>query len=205
MRPTSYKLFVAIVSTWLVLTAAGFGYLWSYAAAPGDPGAPIADWPAATKLQRSTEGAALVMFVHPRCFCSRASVKELAKIATKSRVTPIVVFTRPPGMTGPLTEDGLWDLAHTIPNVQLVMDDDGSEALRFGSETSGHTFVFDADGHRLYTGGITGSRGHEGDNAGADAVLLAVERGDASNSRPIFGCSIFGRALAALNGWRSRS
>ena len=37
---------------------------------------------------------------------------------------------------------------------------------RFGAETSGQTLLYDRDGRLLFSGGTTGSRGHDGDNAG---------------------------------------
>ncbi len=52
--------------------------------------------------------------------------------------------------------------------------------------------VYGADGALLYSGGLTSSRGHEGQSTGADA-LAAIARGEPSavRSMPAFGCLIF--------------
>jgi hypothetical protein len=73
-----------------------------------------------------------------------------------------------------------------------VLDDaDGAESRRFGAAASGHVVAYDAAGRLRFHGGVTASRGHEGDNAGADA-LVAILRGGkpAITSAPTFGCAI---------------
>jgi hypothetical protein len=70
-----------------------------------------------------------------------------------------------------------------------LTDEKGTEAAKFVAETSGHTLVFDREGTLLFSGGITASRGHAGDNAGESAVLAAL-RGEtmAQLRTPVFGC-----------------
>ena len=199
---------LVLVLLWATLGLSGIGLLQRYASAAGDSGSPVATWPAAaTKLPR--DGATLVMFVHPKCVCSRASVAELSRLVTRSsyQLHPIVVFTRPDGMTGDLTDSILYRQATKIRGATVVMDDSGTEARIFGAETSGHVFLFDAAGTRVFSGGITGARGHEGDNVGADAVLTSfTQQGSAQRSQiasrptsPIFGCGLFSRLLAAAS------
>lgn len=58
----------------------------------------------------------------------------------------------------------------------LAMNDrDGAELSRFGFRTSGDTRLYAPDGALVFHGGITASRGHEGDNPGQSAVLAAVQ------------------------------
>jgi hypothetical protein len=143
------------------------------------------------------------MFLHPRCVCSKASLAELERLSARagSRVQPIVVITRPPGMTGPRGFDAAVAAAGRVPHALVVRDEDGREALRFGARTSGHALLFDEGGRRTYSGGITGSRGHEGDNPSEDALWAKIReptsREGASEKDdgwrfPIFGCDIFG-------------
>src|SRR5262245_16749203 len=62
---------------WLLVVGFGLFRLWSYAMTPG-PGADAPkSWPAATRVERDPSRATLVMFVHPQCACSRASLEEL--------------------------------------------------------------------------------------------------------------------------------
>jgi hypothetical protein len=47
------------------------------------------------------------------------------------------------------------------------------------------------DGKLAYSGGLTGARGHEGDNDGERAVLaLAGGRVPPRNQEPVYGCSL---------------
>ena len=68
-------------------------------------------------------------------------------------------------------------------------------ARRGGSarETSGQTFLYDADGALLFSGGTTGARGHAGDNAGRATLLALLDEQDARHAldSPVFGCSLF--------------
>ncbi len=58
----------------------------------------------------------------------------------------------------------------------MLRDDDGAEAKRFGAETSGQTLLYDERGTLAFSGGITGSRGHAGDNAGRASLLALINR-----------------------------
>jgi hypothetical protein len=71
-------------------------------------------------------------------------------------------------------------------------DEGGALSRRFGVLTSGHVLLYDRGGRLLFSGGITGARGHRGDNEGRRAVLARllgepVER----SSAPAFGCPLF--------------
>lgn len=102
------------------------------------------------------------------------------------------VFVRPAGFAPRWEQSDLWSQAARIPGVQTKVDVEGLEARRFGAMTSGATYLFDSAGDLLFSGGITGSRGHEGDNAGKGAVINAARSGQpASCAPPVFGCSLF--------------
>jgi hypothetical protein len=46
-------------------------------------------------------------------------------------------------------------------------------------------------GKLLFSGGITASRGHEGDNVGRSAIVSFILNGHAPvNHTPVFGCSL---------------
>ena len=81
--------------------------------------------------------------------------------------------------------------ARALPGVEVVFDSGGVEAARFGAETSGHVLVFSEDGERLYSGGVTGSRGHQGDNLGRAQVLALLTTGaKAAASAHVYGCAL---------------
>ena len=54
------------------------------------------------------------------------------------------------------------------------MDKEGSDAAALGATTSGQVMVYAVGGKLLFGGGITDGRGHEGDNAGSEAVLALL-------------------------------
>jgi len=67
-----------------------------------------------------------------------------------------------------------------------------AEAKRFGAETSGQTLLYDERGTLAFSGGITGSRGHAGDNAGRASLLALINRSDADRrGSSVFGCPLF--------------
>jgi hypothetical protein len=78
--------------------------------------------------------------------------------------------------------------------VEVFVDDGGVEAKRFGASTSGETMLYDESGDIQFHGGITGARGHEGDNAGRRRVLELLRKGRKGrpdrNESPTFGCEI---------------
>jgi hypothetical protein len=92
----------------------------------------------------------------------------------------------------------LWQHAARMPGVRVDRDPGGALAGSFAASTSGAVVVYSPDGRLRFAGGITGSRGHEGDNAGADAVLALVN-GDAPRTQttPVFGCELAGSSREA--------
>jgi hypothetical protein len=144
----------------------------------------------------------VVMLLHPHCPCSRASIEELSKLMTHcaGKLSAKVIAIRPAGVTQGWEQTDLARSAAAIPGVEVVADDQGREAQRFGGATSGQTLLFAADGRLLFAGGITESRGHIGDNAGRSAIeaIVLAESNDISTTRetnpgqtPVFGCPLF--------------
>jgi hypothetical protein len=182
-------------ATWLALVVFGAGMLVRYASTPGAQSDPPPTWPSASRLERPDGRYLLLLAVHPRCPCTRATLGELEVIMSHSsgRIVSRVLFVQPAGAGDSWARSGLWRQAASIPGVEPVLDPRGREALRFGALTSGHTVVYAPDGRLLFHGGITGARGHFGSNTGADAVLATVE-GERTpvGATPVFGCPLSG-------------
>jgi hypothetical protein len=177
---------------WIAAVAAGTAMLANYAAREGHA-APPGDWPAETAIGLAPDRPTLVVFAHPQCPCSRASIGELARLlnACGDRVAVRVAFLKPEGFDDEWVRSDLWESAAAIPGVTVFSDDGGAESRRFGAFTSGQALLYDADGHILFRGGITHSRGHEGDNAGSRAIADLVAGRPAEAARaPVFGCSL---------------
>src|SRR3712207_4573180 len=129
------------------------------------------------------------MLAHPHCPCTRASINELARLMTQARgrVTAYVLFVKPEGFSDSWVQSDLWASAAAIPGVTPVLDDGGVEAARFRAATSGQTALYDAAGSLIFRGGITSARGHEGDNAGREAIVSLLTSDEAEeHDTPVF-------------------
>jgi hypothetical protein len=182
----------AFAAMWIAALTAGLGALAHYENRPGNIGASPTAWPSTSRIARSNNSYTLVMLAHPHCPCTRASVNELAQIMAhvQGKVRAYVLFLKPRNSGSDWDDTDLRRSASRIPNVTILNDVDGEEANRFGAETSGHTLVFDGDGKRIFSGGITGSRGHQGDNVGESAIVSLVNAQPALRSTSVFGCSL---------------
>ncbi len=75
--------------------------------------------------------------------------------------------------------------------MRVIRDDGALMAAAFGAETSGQVFLYDAQGSLRFSGGITESRGHVGDNAGRAAVEQLLQgKAPVKTRTPVFGCSL---------------
>ena len=190
------------------MAAVGLGLraLTAYENKPGAVGAIASEWPSEA-IHLGKDRATLVMVAHPRCPCTEASVGELARIMaeTQGKIAAYVLFATPREAGADWEETGLRRSAAAIPGVKVVTDFDGTEAKRFGAETSGHTLLFSTDGRLLFTGGITVSRGHAGPNEGENAIIaLANGNTPVRRSTLVFGCRIAGPLASAGNTTASR-
>ncbi len=188
------RLVVILGVTWLGAILAGMFLMLAYANSPGVAAAPPVNWPSASQVPLDRSLPTLVMFVHPHCPCSRASVGELASLMAhcQGRVNARVLFLQPREMPSNWTQTDLWQEAERIPGVTVHRDEDGREARLFRVATSGDTALYDAKGVLLFHGGLTLARGHSGDNPGRDALqALLLGRSAQRTSTPVFGCSLF--------------
>jgi hypothetical protein len=180
---------VLLVAGWIVLVVAGMGVAARYESRPGTAASPPHSAAGVTG-----ELATLLVFAHPQCPCTRATLEELDHIAARvgELVRIEVLVYSDPNADEAWTHGGIWKRAANIPGVEVHADPRGERARALGVATSGETLLFAPDGRLLYHGGITSARGHVGDNAGADIVVEAVRgRTTAPSSMPVFGCSLF--------------
>jgi hypothetical protein len=195
---------MALGLAWVLAVGAGFGLLWQYKLQPGESRSAPAVWPASSRLPRSHDRATLVLFAHPKCPCTRASLAELARLMSRfdDRLSADVVFLRPADVDADWDATDLWQQAAAIPRVTAVRDDRGVEATRFAAETSGLAVLYDARGRLLFTGGLTAARGHEGDSFGLRRISSLLRTGEADrHDAPVFGCSLHeGAAVRAADG-----
>ncbi len=178
---------------WAACASGGLIALAVYGNTPGAAGAPPAQWPANTALHGALDRPNLLVFLHPYCPCSQATLYELARLVRSARslVQVHVVMLDVPNAANDPRRSPLWRSAAQIPTVRVVHDPQGRESRRFAIRTSGAALLYDRSGVRRFHGGLTASRGHAGDNAGVDSIL-AILRGEAGlPSAPVFGCPLF--------------
>ena len=192
------KVFLPIVIIiWLLAIGVGLRFVLAYENSPGTVGGTPKAWPAESRVKLATDLPTLLMMVHPHCPCSRASVSELGLllVQVQGRVNANVLFVRPLGVPENWEKAELWVSVAKMPEVKLSVDDDGIEASRFGSSTSGQALLYNTQGKLLFSGGITASRGHSGDNDGRTAIVALLTQGQAATDEtPVFGCQLFGKA-----------
>jgi len=192
-------LWIAGALSWLAGVGIGINALLRYETAPQQRAEPPRVWPVESRIPRPGERATLVMLLHPRCPCSRASVGEWERLMAQcqGRVSAFVLLVQPSDPTANGEQTDLRRIAAAIPGVQVMTDEGGMEAARFRAFTSGQTILYGANGTLLFAGGITAARGHAGDNAGRDAIAALVNRGVAGrNETPVFGCALGIRRIA---------
>ena len=183
-----------LTMSWILVVGTGISMLGAYHARPGDRGSVPTRWPERTTLDLSKSKPTLIMFLHPRCPCSRASVAELSRLECLrlKRIAPLVVMIAPSRIDGTgWREPALERSVTTIPGVEIRHDDGGVEATRFGMATSGHVLLYSTSGSLLFSGGITPSRGHEGENDGIDSLnALILHETTPRRKNSVFGCPL---------------
>jgi hypothetical protein len=184
----------AMAAVWLVMVLGVMFGLLRYSASSGSAGAVPHHWPAGSGISFDTGRPNLIVFAHPHCPCTRATLGELEILMARSegKFGAQVWFIGPADAPGDWMDTALWRKASSIPGVIVRSDEGMAEARRFGAETSGQALLYDRDGKLLFHGGLTVARGHSGDNAGRSALEALLEQRFAGEvETPVFGCPLF--------------
>lgn len=183
---------------WAGCVTGGMAALWRYGMTPAAAAAAPVTWPASAR-EAASDKPTLLVFLHPKCPCSRTTVSELADILARRKDQPRVrvAMLRPGAMEPGWEQTSLWRNAAALPGAELKPDLDGTLAKQFGAVTSGQILLYAPSGQLVFNGGITAGRGHAGDNAGRRALVAALESISASSRpladtpSPVFGCELF--------------
>jgi len=186
----------------------GWYQLDRFSSTPGNQGVAPGWWPhdlpasfapemAKAGARRGSETATLLVFLHPRCSCSHATLEQLQQILDSTR-GPLQVFFLVyrskvvDDAAGSSALQGFAPDAARHREVRIVSDWNGALARRFGAATSGEIVLYGAEGRLLFQGGITPARAHLGDSDGADRLRNALATGIAqATTSNVFGCAIF--------------
>lgn len=184
----------AMFAVWIALVGAGFLAMLIYQHDTKPHPEIVSRWPNSTDISRDSTRCNLLVFLHPRCACSLATLNELARIQSQcqDQLAIKILMYQPADAEADWLESPIVDLAEQIPGAERIVDRDGVEASRFGANTSGQVILFDPNGSRVFTGGITPSRAHEGDSIGRQTIESYVCRGEISvDYAKTFGCPLW--------------
>lgn len=185
--------FALLALGWIGAIGGSFAALALYKATPGELAPAPLEWPQGSAIERRAGRAQLLCFVLPRCPCAEATLAELSRLlsARPAQAAVHVVIALPAGVDSSWRETAIVAAASELPGAQLTFDVDLVESVRFGATTSGLVLVYDGAGRLAFRGGVTPSRGHRGENAGADAVAALVRGEAAAHAQwPVFGCEL---------------
>jgi hypothetical protein len=183
-----------MIGLWFLGCATAVALLAIYSQTPGAGGAAVPVLVDDLAIAPDPDRPTLVMFVHPRCPCTRASVEELARLQRrlKGRFATRVVFAVPAGMAEHWHESTLWEQAAGLHDCERITDQGGAITQRAGAATSGTVGLYAPDGRLLFWGGITPSRGHAGDNLGSDAITDYFKGAAYADRADVYGCPLNG-------------
>ncbi len=177
-----------MVLGWCVLVLLAFVALAFYSQASGEVAPP-------PRLENATgKSWRLVMAIHPKCPCTRASLSELDRLLTKCPTPPYceVLIYRPTEETDAWADTLNVQQVKRLPVVYTV-DLAGEKASKMGIHTSGGVVLYSPQGEPRFYGGITPSRNHVGDNAGLMAIRTLLRGEDPGiETSPVYGCPIRG-------------
>ncbi len=133
----------------------------------------------------------LILFIHPFCPCSHATVNELKRVLAKTNanIAINVVFIKPKGLKS-IQQNDLYQEISQIKGVNIIFDRSNVLAGAFNINTSGSILLYDINGNLIFQGGITGGRAEEGDNLGKSRLIQALKNESGKWQSPVFGCSL---------------
>lgn len=143
-----------------------------YECSPGRAALPPARYPGQGSLPR------LLLFLHPRCPCSQATLEELAQVGPLPHLEIVLSQTA-----------SVAAVRAKFPQAELVFDPEGKQRELYQAWTSGQLVGYDAQGGLGFCGGITASRGQRGASLGR-ANLIAWLHGQPQQQASVFGCPL---------------
>lgn len=194
MRNGSKRLRMAVGGgMWLLVISAGMGWWMLYDRTPGAAAAAGNAWPGDSSLVLNDQAGTAIVFVHPHCPCTRATLEKLdSALASCTHKPNLYVFVSPVDLDAKKTEAGdNYRRAAAISGAICIVDSDRTAQAHFGAATSGQVIYFDARGNLKFAGGLTAERGGVAPG-GAERQFAAALRGEAQSpvKTPVFGCPL---------------
>ena len=183
-----------VVSVWAMALLVGGYLLTDYSLDAQTKAKSVANWPESCRLPVFEGELHVVVFMHPKCVCSRSTLVELKRALQRTKAAPQIsfVFYCPADQELAWAQDELWALTEGVKNSEPMVDLNGDEAKKFGVQVSGHVMLFGQSNERIFSGGITSARGHEGDNLGGRMLAAFLDGENPPGAEPPpFGCRLF--------------
>lgn len=181
---------IAVVTVWAIIIGIGTVWMLDYSSRPGRIGNSPASLSTDYLNDNSSKLPKLLVFLHPQCPCSRATLTELNRLVERNSdsIDVNIFFYQPANESREWVETALWKTASEIPNAKISPISE-TELQKFGAITSGQTLLYDSDGNLVFSGGITSARGHEGANSGSNIIEGYLHGKPTTFSEtPVFGC-----------------
>lgn len=181
-------------AVWFTLVVAGFLALMREAYTPVRTEELAFTFPASAGFALDPARPTLLIFAHPQCPCTKASFRELDELRAQAndRLAVKIIFTVPPSEPIEWVKGDLYTAATRMKDIQILLDRGGILARSFHIVGSGHVLVYTPNGRLHFSGGITPSRGHDGDTPGG-AAIVRMARGQFGSTiiqQPVYGCTL---------------
>ena len=128
-RPSQFAWWAVIVG-WMLAWPAVWMWTVRYEFTTDPPAAAFSQrhWPQQTSLELDPSRPTLVLFLHPKCPCTRASLRELERILTGTGLKPeqqprvLVVASRPADAADDWHDTDILQKAIKLPYSRLILD-----------------------------------------------------------------------------------
>jgi len=189
----NWRLKLALI-VWFGVMSYGVTILLEYQKKPGITQVTSSLWPKSSEIALDKNKPTMLLFMHPYCPCSRATLDNLSRLLVRihDKVQIYILFFNSGKFSPNWVHSDTWNEAAQLPGVQIFVDRDGRIAQQFHATISGQILLYGTNGHKLFDGGITPSRGHSGDSKGSSMIesLILKQTQPSFRSIAVFGCPI---------------
>jgi hypothetical protein len=196
-------IYFVLAGAWIGIAIVGWAALLSHTYQPARTADAVESWPESKLSMPSTADYRIVIFAHPYCPCTRATLNKLDESLTRlpGNTAVCVIFATVGLDLKKVADSPTVSFARQLKGVDVRMDDSGDEVRRFRATVSGEVFAFDRQGQRIFHGGITAGRGHHGDSVGQQQLeRLVCGLSHEVCEAPIFGCKLPTGSSATVDG-----
>ncbi|MFG0298057.1 MAG: hypothetical protein ACF8K1_00430 [Phycisphaerales bacterium JB047] len=201
LKAVSKRWEYALLGVWGVACGVVLFNLMSYANVAGAQGALPTGWTPMAQLEPPHDRPMLLVFAHPKCPCTRATMTAIERLQREvpDVFATRVVFYEPTDADPSWRETDLWSRADELIDAKAIPDPGGALTSDAGAVVSGCVALFDRDGALRFWGGVTPSRGHEGESVGLSAIRSVLRGQEPMQTRaPVYGCEIVGACVLSL-------